>query len=807
MAHIRKVAVIGAGTMGGGIAAHCANAGLQVVLLDIAPTALTADEEAKGLTLDSPQVRNRFVNAGLERIRTSRPAALFTPERITQITTGNLEDDLQLIADADWIVEVIIEQLEPKRQLMARIEAVRKPGSIVSSNTSGIPIAAIAEGRSEDFRRHFLGTHFFNPPRYLYLLEVIPTADTLPAVVDAMRHFADVQLGKGVVIAKDRPNFIGNRIFTYTGQVAVGYALDHGYSVEEVDSLTGELIGNPKTATFRLIDLVGLDIMLHVTRNLYDAVPEDEEREMFRIPAAIEALAQRGWIGNKAGAGFYKEVRGAGGKEFWPLNLQTMEHEAPKKPRFDLVGKARKIEKLGDRLRFIIENGASDRAGQFLCQVILRTLGYAARRIPEIADSIVDVDRAMRWGFSQQLGPFEVWDAIGVRRGAELMQERGIVVAPWVEAMLAAGIESFYRRDGGRVTGVFSPVADRIVALAPPEGTLELDDLRAQGRELKRNPSASILDLGDGVLCFEFHAKVNAIDPLIDEMGREALKLLNSDDHWVALLIGSQAQDFSAGVNLAVAAMSVASGKIEQVKQSGRATQQLFFDMRLSPKPIVAAPYGRVLGGGVEICLAAARRVAAAETYMGLVELGVGLIPGWGGCKEFVRRYVSPQARIPGADPLPALQRAFETIALAKVSESAELARQLGYLDTGDRIVMNRARLIAEAKKEALALVAAGYTPPPPGGEPVYAMGKRGIAVLQAALYGMRQGGFISDYDKKLATALASTLCGGDLSSPQWVTEQYILDLEFEETAKLIVEPKTQERIMAILQNGKPLRN
>ncbi len=807
MAHIRKVAVIGAGTMGGGIAAHCANAGLPVVLLDMAPAALTPDEEARGLTLDAPQVRNRIVAAGLERITSARPAALFSPERAAQITIGNLEDDLQLIADADWIVEAIVEQLEPKRQLMERIEAVRKPGSIVSSNTSGIPIAAIAAGRSDDFRAHFLGTHFFNPPRYLYLLEVIPTADTLPEVVEQMRHFADTQLGKGVVIARDRPNFIGNRIFTYTGQVVVNYALEHGYSVEEIDALTGELIGNPRTATFRLIDLVGLDIMLHVTRNLYEAVPEDEEREMFRIPAAIEGLAQRGWLGNKAGIGFYKEVRGGAGREFWPLNLQTMAHEAPKKPRFDLVGKARKIDDLRRRLRMIIEQGQGDRAGEFLSEVLLRTLAYAARRIPEIAESIVDVDRAMRWGFNQQLGPFEIWDALGVANGVARMQARGIAIAPWVEAMLAAGIESFYRRDGERVTGVFSPRADRIVALEPPEGTIDLDDLRAQGRELKRNASASILDLGDGVLCLEFHAKVNAIDPLIDAMGREALELLNSDDRWVALVIGNQAQDFSAGVNLAVAAMSVAAGKIDEVRQSGRATQQLFQAIRLSRKPIIAAPYGRVLGGGVEICLAAARRVAAAETYMGLVELGVGLIPGWGGGKEFVRRYVSPQARIPGTDPMPALQRAFETIALAKVSESAEQALRLGYLDQGDRIVMNRARLIAEAKKEALAMVAAGYTAPPAAGEPVYAVGRRGIAVLQAALHGMRVAGYISDYDRRLATELATTLCGGDLTSPQWVSEQYLLDLEYEATSRLIIEPKTQERIMAILQSGKPLRN
>ncbi|MEN9933504.1 MAG: hypothetical protein RLZZ387_83 [Chloroflexota bacterium] len=808
MTQIRKVAVIGAGTMGGGIAAHCANAGLPVVLLDAAPASLAPEEQAKGLTLESRQVRNRLAAAGLERIRSSRPAALFSPERAAQITIGNTEDDMALLADADWIVEVIVEQLEPKRALMEKIERVRKPGSIVSSNTSGIPIAAIAEGRSEEFRRHFLGTHFFNPPRYLYLLEVIPTGDTLPEVVEAMRAFAEERLGKGVVVAKDRPNFIGNRIFTYAGQVTVGYALANGYSVEEVDSLTGELIGNPKTATFRLLDLVGLDIMLHVTRNLYDAVPEDEEREMFRVPAKLEELAQRGWLGNKTGVGFYKQAKGAGGKEFWPLNLQTMEHEAPKKPRFELVGKARKIESLPDRLRFLIENAEVDRAGVFIRETLLRTVAYAARRIPEIAESIVDVDRAMRWGFSQQLGPFEVWDALGVRKTADLMRRRDIAVAPWVDAMLAAGVESFYRREGGRVTGVWSPMGDRYVAYEYPAGVLSLEDLRADGRELARNPSASILDLGDGVLCLEFHTKMNAFDPLITEMGGRALEMLRSDERWVGMVIGSQGQHFCAGMNLALVAMSAASGQLGEIERFAKSTQDLFFALRRSPKPVVAAPYGYTMGGGVEVCMAAGRRVAAAETYMGLVELGIGVIPGWGGCKEFMRRHVSPHMQAPGADALPYFQKAFETIAMAKVSElGAEQAVQLGYLMPDDRIVMNRERLVAEAKKEVLAMAAEGYRPVPEAGEPVYALGRRGIAAARSALHGMRVGGYISAYDQKLATALAYVLSGGDLTTPQWVTEQYILDLEFQESMKLALEPKTQERIMGFLQTGKPLRN
>lgn len=807
MTQIKKVAVIGAGTMGGGIAAHCVNAGLQVVLLDAAPASLTPDEEKRGLTLESKAVRNRFVNAGIDRIKKSRPAALFDPQSISAISAGNVEDDLDQIADADWIVEVIIEQLEPKRALMEKIERVRKPGSIVSSNTSGIPIAAIAEGRSEDFRKHFLGTHFFNPPRYLYLLEVIPTPDTAAETVAAISRFADVTLGKGVVICKDRPNFIGNRIFSYDIATTVGYALRNGYSVEEVDSLTGELIGRPKTATYRLLDLVGIDVMLHVQRNLYEALPDDEEREALRIAPEVEAMAAKGWLGNKTNVGFYKEVRDPSGKAFWPLNIQTLEHEAPKKPRFDLVGKARKIEDLRERLRFLIDNADMDRAGVFIRETLLRTLAYTARRIPEISDSVIDIDRAMRWGFSHQMGPFEVWDALGVRQTAERMRERDIAIAPWVDTMLEKGGESFYRRDNGRIVGIWDPAVAAYVTYAPPEGVLLLDDLRAQGKEVARNHSASLLDLGDGVLCLEFHSKVNAIDPLIAEMGWKALEMLQ-DDRWVGMVIGNQSSDFCAGVNLGVVLMAIMGGKPEDAAKFAKGTQDLFYRFRTAPKPIVAAPYGRVLGGGVEVCLAASRCVAAAESYMGLVELGVGLIPGWGGCKEFVRRHVSPHVKTPGADPLPYLQQAFETIAMAKVSElGAVQAKQLGYLMADDKIVMNRERLIAEAKKEVLLLVAEGYQPAPAEGEPVYAIGRRGIAAINSVIYGMRQGGYISDYDLKLARALGYALSGGDLTQPQWVTEQYILDLEYEQASQLIQQPKTQERIMAILQGGKPLRN
>lgn len=804
---IRKVAVIGAGTMGGGIAAHAANAGLSVVLLDVAPTTLLPEEEATKLTLESPAVRPRIVNAGFDRVKKSRPAALFTPDVAKRIRVGTIDDDLAMIADADWIVEVVVEQLAPKRALMERIEQVRKPGSIVSSNTSGIPIAEIAAGRSDEFRQHFLGTHFFNPPRYLYLMEVIPTADTSAAVISAIRHFGEETLGKGVVIAKDRPNFIGNRIGSYLSSIRTRYALDHGYTVEEVDNLTGELIGNPRTATFRLVDLVGLDISNHVNANLYEGVPEDEEREMFQVPALFQQMAERKMLGNKTGGGFYKEQRGANGKEFWTLNLETLEYQPPTKVRFDLVGKARKIEDLGERLRFIMANADGDRAGQFIRDTTLKTLAYTARRIPEISDSVADIDNAIRWGFSPKMGPFETWDALGVRQTVETMHKLDINVAPWVEDMLVGGIEAFYRRENGQVAGVYSPGMGAYASLPSRPGVLRLDDMRAQGNELDKNESASILDLGNGVLCLEFRSKMNALDPLITEMGFKALELLKQP-HYVGMVIGNQSDNFCVGANIAMVGMSAMTGQLDMLKEAVVGNQNLMQAIRLSPKPVVTAPYGRTLGGGAEVAMAGARRVASVETYMGQVELGVGLIPGAGGCKELLRRVLTPAMQSNDKiDPLPYFQQVFETIALAKVSESAEQARTMGFLDEDDQIVMNKEYLIGAAKQAVLDLVAANYTAPPPTGEPIYALGRRAIAAATSSLHQMKVGRYISEYDEKLGKTLAYVLAGADLTSPQWVTEQYILDLEVEEFMKLTTEAKTQERIMGMLQGGKPVRN
>lgn len=802
---INRVVVIGAGTMGGGIAALVAGTGIPVTLLDIPAKELSPEDAAKGLTLASPEVKNRVVKSLWDRQLKAKPAALFSPEVANLVTLGNLEDDFEAVRHADWIVEVIVEQLEPKRELMARIDEIRKPNAIVSSNTSGIPIAQIAEGRSAEFRAHFLGTHFFNPPRYLKLLEVIPTPDTKPEVVAFMREWGAKQLGKGVVIAKDRPNFIANRIGTYAGQVRMLYALENGYSIEEVDTLSGPLIGNPKTATFRLADLVGLDVLAHVTSNLYKAIPEDESRESFRLPEVLTKLIENKALGNKTGAGFYKKVKGASGSEFHVLNTQTGEYEPPTKPRFELVGQVRKIEDLGERLRAIFAHGAGDRAGDYIINTTLPTLAYAARRVPEVADSLRDIDNAMRWGFNAEQGPFEIWDSLGVRTTADLMREKEIAVAPWVDEMLDKGIDSFYRREDGRVVGVYDPAKGEYAPLERAAAAIVLKELHGTSRELKRNDSASILDLGDGVLCLEFHSKANTIDQPLMELGYAALKLLDRPD-WKALVVGNQGQDFSVGANLGAFIGAFQSGQLHMLDGAIKQLQDLLMAFRLARKPVVTAPFKRVLGGGTEISMSSARIVAAAETYMGLVEFGVGLIPAGGGCKELLRRKVAPHVAS-GADLLPYLQQVFEAIAFAKVSESGYQARAIGFLDDSDPIVMNDDYLIGYAKQVALDLAEVGYTPPAANDTPIYALGRRGKAAMLMAVEQMRWGGFISKHDALIAKKLAHVLAGGDLSAPQWVSEQYILDLEREAFVSLMGEPKTQERIAHMLQTGKPLRN
>ncbi|MEW6637167.1 MAG: 3-hydroxyacyl-CoA dehydrogenase/enoyl-CoA hydratase family protein, partial [Actinomycetota bacterium] len=695
---IRRVAVLGAGTMGAAIAAHCANAGLEVDLLDIAAQGEAGDD------------RDAVVKAGFDRMLKARPPALMAKNVAERIRLGNFEDDLGRVAEADWVLEAIIERLEPKQQLMERVEALAKEDAIISSNTSGIPLHRIAEGRSEPFRRRFLGTHFFNPPRYLKLLEIIPTGDTNPEVVERIRDFGERVLGKGGVIAKDTPNFIGNRLGSFAGMQSVTYAFENGYTIEEVDAITGPLIGHPKTATFRLNDQVGLDIAVGVAENLYEAAPEDESREEFKPHPKLKEMVERNLLGNKTGAGFYKRDRRDGKTVFDVLNLETFEHEPAKNPEIPIAQEARRQGDLGARLRFLMEKADEDRHARYIRDTLLPYLAYASRRVPEISDTLEDVDHAMEWGFAHEAGPFRTWDLLGVRETVERMRSLGIEAGPWVEEMLKGGNGSFYRREGGRELQ-FSPVTRRYEPVREDPLVISLDRLREEGRELARNDSASLLDLGDGVLCLEFHSKGNSIDRGVVEMGYAALEALNRDEV-AGLVIGNEGRNFCVGANLGEIAYAVQNGMLDQVGKSVDALHDLLMGFRFAAKPVVAAPRGQTLGGGLEICLHADRVVAAGETYMGLVEAGVGLIPAGGGTKELARRIVSrAMSTAPNTPALPFLQKAFETIAMAKVSGSALEARELGFLDEDDRVVMNADHVLHAAKREVLDL-ADGYAPP-----------------------------------------------------------------------------------------------
>ena len=804
MSHtINRVVVIGAGTMGGGIAAAVANAGIPVYLLDIAPTELTPDEEKLGLTLEHPKVRNRIVASLFDRLKKMKPAAFFTPEAAALVTIGNLEDNFAWVGEGDWIVEAVVEQLEPKRALMARIEKVRKPGSIVSSNTSGLPIASIAAGRSDDFKAHFLGTHFFNPPRYMKLLEIIPTPETRAEIVEFMTDFAERRLGKGVVICRDTPNFIANRYGSITGALALRYILQHGYTIEEADAIMGPLIGRPKTGIFRLQDLVGLDVSSSVGANLYGLIPDDETREVLRdqnLGSLRQAQMERGRLGDKTGEGFYKKPpKGAKG-DILTLDLETLDYRPRREPEIPSIREALKIKPLGERLAYVLAQ--DDRAGTLARHVVYNALAYAARRVPEITEHIINIDRAVRWGYSHELGPFEIWDALGVGRTVAAMEADGIAVAPWVKEMLAAGHETFYRTDDGRLS-YYDPGRKGYVTEATDERKIELRALKASGRTVRENRGASLFDVGDGVLCLEFHTKMNTLDDDIRRMLEESVEELETKA-WAGLVVGNEGQDFSVGANLAA---GLGAGGLGAIESAVKGMQDALMAVRFCSKPVVTAPFGRTLGGGAEIALAGARMAAAAETYMGLVEVGVGLVPAAGGCKELVRRVVSPAVRISGnADPLPFIQQALNTIASAKVSTSAAEARSLGFLSEADEIVMNRDYLIAVAKKLVLEMAEAGYAAPART-KNCYAAGRDALAALRAGLYVMQQGGYMSEYDLHVSGRVAYILCGGNLSSAQWVDEQYFLDLEREVFVSLCGEQKTAERIQHMLATGKPLRN
>ena len=683
---IETVTVIGAGTMGAAVAGHLANAGLFVHLLDMAPTDLLPEEATAGLSLESPRVRNRIVQAGFERMAAARPANLFDESVVRRIRLGNLQDDFeQAVAEADWILEAIVERPGPKQALMARIEACAAPTAIVSTNTSGIPVGVIADGRSPDFARRFMGTHFFNPPRYLHLLELIPTAHTDLDLVSQMAEFLEDVLGKGVVLCKDTPNFIANRMLSFIQSDMLHYAVSNRMGVEEVDRLTGPLLGRPKSATFRLNDIIGVDIMSLVIENLYARVPGDEDRELLHAPsvtAVLQALLDSGHVGAKSGQGFYKTVVDESGrKSFWGLDLQhaaggghTVDYVAPSSPQWPSVATVRSLP-LPERLRALVE--AEDEAGMLVWHTLSRTLAYASKRVPEIAECPVDIDNAMKWGFAWEMGPFETWDALGVCATLERMDDEGVRVAPWVREMLDAGFESFYRLYDGR-RQAYVPAAGSYRPLRDEGKSIQIATVKRSCGAVAENESASLVDLGDGVLLVEFHSKMNTFDIGTFQMLHAAVERLYGNAQ--GLVIGNQGPVFSAGLNLAKMVDAVQSGRFQDAEHMIRAGQDAFMALRKAPKPVVAAPFQRALGGGAEVALAADRIVAHAETYMGLVEVGVGFVPAWGGCKEMVRRSLSPHMHANQGDPTPFLRHIFRTIGFAKVSTSALDARRLGYL-------------------------------------------------------------------------------------------------------------------------------
>jgi len=800
---IEKAAVLGAGTMGAQIAAHLANAGVPTLLLDIPPRELTPDEQKKGLTLESPQVRGRIARAGLDAAVKAKPAAFFVPELASLVTPGNFDDDLAKIKDCDLIIEAVVENLEIKRSLFERVEQHRRPGSIVASNTSGIPIHLLAEGRSDDFKQHFLGVHFFNPPRYLHLVEIIRTEWTRPEVSCFLYGFLDQRLGKGVVPAKDRPNFIANRIGTFGALHTIKTMLDDGYSIEEVDKMTGPAVGRPKSATFRTFDIVGLDVFTHVIKNLFEALPEDEEREMFVVPEVLAKMVQHGLLGNKTKAGFYKKQKGEGDKrEIWALDTATLDYRPLEKVKLPSLDMAKNIEDLPERVKAL--TWGKDRVGAFLWKTITRVLAYSAKRIPEIADNVVEVDRAMRWGFGWELGPFEVWDAIGVEKSVARMKEEGMSVPSNVEQMLASGATSFYKKDNGQQS-YFDFASDKYVPLADPPGVLILKSVKDRTGVIKKNAGASLIDIGDGVACLEFHSKMNAIGGDTLQMLKFALGEV--EKNFVGLVVGNQGANFCVGANIMLMLMEAQEENWDELDMMARVFQNSTMSLRYSPKPVIVAPFQMVFGGGCEMVLHADRVRAAAETYIGLVEVGVGIIPAGGGTKEMLLRVMDSIPKgVDDADPFPFVKRAFETIALAKVATSAEEARSLGFLSTDDTISMNADRLIADAKKEVLALAASGYVEPQQRKD-ILALGNSALATLKLGIHQMKRAGYISDHDAEIGTQLAKILTGGDLNHPTRVSEQYLLDLEREAFLSLVGMRKTQERIGHMLKTGKPLRN
>ncbi len=808
MKQIKKVAVLGAGVMGHGIAAHLAGAGIPSYLLDIVPPKFGDDDAKAGLTEKDPRFRNKFALAGIEAIKKSKPSVIYTQRDLKLITPGNFEDDWEKLKECDWIVEVVVERLDIKQSVFSRIEKVMREDTIISSNTSGLPLHSLVEGRTEQFKKNFLITHFFNPVRYLKLVEVVSSKETDPQVLEEMVHFLEENLGKGVVYAKDTPNFIANRIGVYAFMAAIKRAIDEKYTIEEVDKILGPAMGKPKSAMFKTGDLAGVDTLAHVVKNTYESCPNDESREVFTLPPVMNKMLENKWFGNKSKQGFYQKTKDANGTQLLVLDLDTGEYRPKQEAKFDSLKEVKSIENVGERIKALVS--ASDRGAEFAWKTTRDMLIYTANRIPEIADDIVNVDNAMKWGFNWEIGPFEILDAIGVKEVVEKIKKDNLKVPALFSQVLEKGNGVFYKRENGK-RFYFDIPSSSYKPVPRKSHVLFLKDLKEQNKVIKSNDSASLIDLGDGVLALEFHSKMNAIDDEIIAIGREGIERCKKD--FVGMVIYNEGENFSVGANLMLMWLEAQQKNWEKIEQIVKQFQDLCMEFKYSAKPVVAAPFGLALGGGCEVVMGADAVRAYAETYIGLVEVGVGLLPAGGGCKnmllncEATLRSKGQKVWASQGDggPFPKVQRAFERIAFAKVATSAKEAIDLDYLKRTDQVTLNKDNHLNDAKQDVLAL-AKNYVQPVPR-EDILVPGVGGKMAMISGIRGFLSQGMISEHDALIAGKIAHVLCGGDAPTQRLVSEQHILDLEREAFLQLAGEEKTQARMQAMLMTGKPLRN
>lgn len=809
---IKKVAIIGSGVMGAGIAAHLANAGIPSLLLDIVPK--FTDEDAKvGLKENSPQFRNKLALQNIEAfVLKFKPSLIFSKKDAKLITPGNVEDDIGKLKECDWVVEAVTERLDIKQKVFANVEANIKPGTVISSNTSGLPLKSMAEGRGAEFKKNFIVTHFFNPVRYMKLVEVVSSEETDPKVVSGMVDFLENTLGKGVVYAKDTPNFIANRIGIFSWMATLKEAIEQGFSVEKVDKISGPALGRPKSAVFRTGDMVGLDTLVHVAQNTYEACTQDEAREIFKVPAALEKMVEKKWLGGKTGQGFYKKTKTPEGKkEILSLDLKTLEYTPQEKVKYDSLGAAKGIEDVGERIKSMVN--AEDEAGQFAWKQVSGAIVYAANRIPEIADDVVNIDNGMKWGFNWDLGPFEVWDAVGVKDIVERLKKEGRDVPAVVTQVLEKGEGTFYKKDGSKL--LYFDIASSSYKPVPTKpNNIVIQTLKEEKRELESNSGASLLDLGDGVLCVEFHTKMNAIDNDIGDMLNKALDLLEKDNNYAGLVVGNDGQNFSAGANLMLLWLESQQKNWDSIQALVKGFQDVCMRLKYSPKPVVAAPFGMTLGGGCEVVLGCDAARVYGELYMGLVEVGAGLIPGGGGNKNVLLNMEEARkakgakgwAGVSDGGPFPKVQDTFQTVAFAKVSMSCKEAVQYKYLMKGaTKISLSRDLLLFDAKQDVLEL-AKSYQQQQPR-EDILVPGRGGEVALLNGIEGFKAQGVISEHDGLIGAKLANVLCAGDLPNQGYVSEQYLLDIEREAFLSLCGEEKSQARMQHLLMKGKPLRN